>query len=320
MAEPNKVVPITPAPVKLSVVGSISPDKLVSIASKNNFAKRKVSIKTYRLDDEDGNWIKVMSYGPPGAGKTNLILGMLLNGERVYVVNTDMGGNGLGTIKRRLKKMGRADLLANIAFADFSTYEEFQAFIENPEVVNSDTFKLWDFNPTVLVWEGVSFWQIALLDEEVLSHASVAKDGQSNVELRNEGMFAERADWNVIRRLTIRTANHFLNIHNPYTGDRVSKYCTFQESEPEKDDKGKLVINGKVKPLIYTAANTLMGAGFDLIVQLVARNKGIGADSSTDFLYRTLANDRVYGKNRAFDVPPEMPADPEDLWKRLKAA
>jgi hypothetical protein len=300
---------------RLSVKGPIEPAAAVAATNTNHF-KKTTRVRSYTLDDDEGDWHKVMTYGLPGTGKTYVIIGYLLNGEKVYVMNTDLGGNGLGTVKRHLKKIGRTDLLKNLAFVDLADYDEVEVFLTNPtKVVNSDEFDLWAWAPTVLVWEGYSFFQQVHVDEKVLSMAAVAKDGVSKVELRNEGMFAVEADWNAIRRLTIRHANKFLNIHNPVTGQRIHKYVTFQEKDPEKDSEGKVKIGGKVLPMLWTGAATLMSAGFDLVIHTVGKNKADGAE----YFYECVQTDTKYGKNREYPLKGIAPADWTSIWAKIKS-
>jgi hypothetical protein len=288
------------------------PQKLVAVLGKQMTSKAPV-LQAFSLDDDEAEFHKIASFGYPGTGKTRALAGFLQAGERVFVANTDLGGNGLGTLKRYLKSINRADLLKNVQYIDLATYDETVNFIWNPPAVVP---AIWDFDPTMLAWEGGSFFQTVLLDEKILSLPAVAKDGISNVELRNEGMFATQPDWNAMRRMTIRTLNRFLTTHSP--ARRLHKYMTFVEADPEKDDKGNIKANSKKSPLIYTAAKNLTAAGFDLIIQMVAINKIGGKETDTEYVYRTVGNSNIYAKNREFPIKPEEPADMERLWKKIK--
>lgn len=300
---------------RLSVKGPIEPAAAVAATNTNHFSKKKIRIRSFTLDDDEGNWHKIMTFGLWGTGKTYLIVGFLLNGEKVYVINTDLGGNGLRSVERELNKIGRTDLLKNLAYADPKAYDEVEAFLANPaETVNHESFDLWAWAPTVLVWEGYSYFQQVYVDQVVLSMNAIAKDGVSKTEMRNEGIFAEQADYSGIRRLTFRPLNTFLNIHNPVTGQRINKYVTFQEAQ-EKDDKGKVIVGGKIFPMLWTNAREYIPAAFDLVLRTFSKSKG----DNTEYFYEAAQNDKTTGKNRGYGLKGVVPADWTSIWAKIKS-
>src|SRR5512139_1676099 len=63
---------------------------------------------------EDPRAFKAMLYGRGGTGKTYAMVPLLLDGLKIFVLTTDIGGDGLATVEAELRYMGRTDLLRNV--------------------------------------------------------------------------------------------------------------------------------------------------------------------------------------------------------------
>lgn len=264
--------------------------------------------KVQHLDAANSNFLKIMVFGEPGSGKTDAIVGFLLAGLKIFVLTTDLGGSGLITVSNRLKALDREDLLANIKNVDLNEVPHIITFLEHPEKVYPE---IYEFDPDMLVWEGFSFFQTVVLDEYVLETEQI---GKSEIELRDKGLFAVQTDWNAMRRGAMRYSNKFLQMHNKQTGQLWHKYMTFQEDMPERDKEGKELSTYKRKPLLYTAANTLMRAGFDLVIHMAVLQ---GSQGKIDYKYRTQSSPTLYAKNRGMAILPEEPADMQALWFKI---
>lgn len=264
--------------------------------------------KVQHLDASNSSFLKIMAFGEPGSGKTDAIVGFLLAGLKIFVLTTDLGGSGLVTVSNRLKALGREDLLVNIKNVDLNEVPHIITFLEHPENVYPE---IYEFNPDMLVWEGYSFFQTVVLDEYVLETEQI---GKSEIELRDKGLFAVQTDWNAMRRGSMRYSNKFLQMHNKQTGKLWHKYMTFQEDMPERDKEGKELTTYKRKPLLYTAANTLIRAGFDLVIHMAVLH---GSQGKIDYKYRTQSSPQLYAKNRAMPILPEEPANMSLLWEKI---
>ena len=181
---------------------------------------RKAKPQAYKLSGT-GDPTKSLVYGPLGSGKTFFALGPLLCGEKLLVLSTDFGGNGLITLANRLQKLGKVELLDNILNLDVAEYEDVIAFYEDPLSYVPD---LMAFKPTVHPWEGFSTFNNDLLDEY-----SDKKDEFRDV---TEGF----AHWYDIRRATMRSLRKFMGFTLP-DGTRMHKIMTAIEGKAQIDRK-----------------------------------------------------------------------------------
>jgi len=262
--------------------------------------------KAYRLKAEDNDAVKALLFGHSGTGKTFFLVGILLAGERVVVLSSDFGSNGLVTVKNELRKRGKLDLLNNLVVVDVSTFDEIVGFFDNAIDYMPD---LNDFNPTVIVWEGFTSFNVDILDEYILSMAPGA-DGAG--EMRKEGWTHTKQDWQGHKRGTIRTLRRFL-AWTPESGKKIHKLLTCLESKPEINELSSKTQRG---PLVHGTGRDLMNVGFDVVMQTFKEEtKETGV---IQHFYRfSGASDKFVVKSRGFDLQPIEPAEPERIWSIL---
>lgn len=299
---------VTPAEKKPATVPTSAP----SLAEKMAAAKARVTGTTKRtrpqefvLNPEGDDPVKLMLFGPIASGKTFFIVALLLEGERVFVVSTDFGGNGLITVKNELKRLGRLDLLSNLKGLDLATYEDISDFWESPlEFAPS----ILDFDPTVIVWEGVSAFNIDILDEYILS---MAPGAEKSGELRHAGFTHTQQDWQGMKRGTMRQLRHFVSFILP-NGKRLHKIVTAHESKPQNNDLTNKTEKG---PLLQGSARDLATGGFDVVLQCLKEET---KDGEVAYKYRAVgASDKLAVKNRGFALKGVMDADPVKVWRIL---
>jgi hypothetical protein len=265
---------------------------------------RKAGFKATRADEVGADWYKILGYGHSGTGKTKALEGLLRAGLRVFVANTDIGGDGLRTVKSALAD--RRDLLANLASVDFTTYADFESFLKNPALVEIDGKDLWSWKPDMLVWEGMSNWQERHLGDYVLEQSPAGKA----TDLRDAGLVADQQDWGAIRRATLRALDRFLILHAP-DGRKIHKYVTTLEDNSKMDKLTGEVYKG---PLVMGAARSYMAPAFDLIVEMQGKRDAKGA---TFYTYKCGVSSNTLSKRRGLPVEPEEPGDMERLWRKI---
>jgi hypothetical protein len=227
---------------------------------------------------------------------------MLEAGERVLVMSSDFGSNGLKTVKNELKRRGKSDLVKNLRVIDVSTYEDVVGFFEAP----TDYFpEICEFDPTVFVWEGFSSFNVDMLDEYILSMAPGADNAG---EMRHQGWTHTKQDWQGMKRGTVRTVRKFLAFVLP-NGKRLAKVLTALEAQPDVND---LTQKTERSVLVHGTGKSLMGPAFDAIFQTFKEEK----DGKVNFFYRT-AGEKVLTKSRGYQLKPVEEGDPTRLWKIL---
>ena len=275
--------------------------KLQTAASKTR--PKVAKVRTYGGRDLISAYKKLLAWGHSGDGKSYLLLGPLLAGEKLLVGSADFGGQGLTTIVEALKKLKKEDLLDNIKGCDLTTYEEVVTFVEDP----GQFFEgLEAFGPTANVLEGFSGFQIDLLDEYILSFES--KEMKDN-EMRDAGLVSSRQDWAGMKRGTMRVMRKFLALNIGNTPQH--KIVTALGG---KQGMNELTKTTEQTPLIQGSSRDLIGAGFDLVVRCFSKE----ANGDLKYFYHTGADKSKYAvKTRGVDLPNEMPADPLKLWQAL---
>lgn len=287
------------------------------VASKNK------KFRTKSLASDEADYLKILMYGKWGSGKTRALVGFLVAGLRIFVFGTDFGGNGLRTVKEALRDLGREDLLANLQYVDFDNYEDFDYVLEHPESLEIEEAdgkvkNIYEWNPDLLVLEGIHNMQMTLLDEYILSMSLPTKEDGSKKEneLREAGLLAEQRDWDAVRRGTTRPINKFLNLHD-HTRNKVwHKYVTVLIADARTDQKTKEYI--PEGPWLQGAARKVIGSGFDLILQCVEK-RDIGNKTNVSYYYKCVNDGTAEGKRRGLPVDPIEPADMEKLWKKITA-
>lgn len=258
---------------------------------------------------------KVLAIGRSGFGKTMAIAGIVESGHRVMVFDTDIGGNGLSTVQETLKSNGHSDLLKNIAWFEFGEYKDLTYVLDHPSSLEVDGKSLWDWDPDVLVWEGLSNFQECSVTQYALDLAPMRGAGNSNVtEARQEGLWAEQVDWGVIRRATLFAVDKFLRLHNP-NGKKVHKYVTVLQDAGKEDKFGDV----KKGPLIMGAAREYLAPAFDLILTLQVTPNPANK-KQLNYSYKCDVSDQGYmSKKRALPIDPVEPANMKVLWSKITA-
>jgi hypothetical protein len=248
--------------------------------------------KMVGLDDK----VKVLLFGGLGTGKTKFLEGPIESGERVLVMSTDFGNNGLLTVKNSLRRKGKADLLeAGLLNIDLGEYKDVVGFLDNPLGYIPD---ILTFHPTVLAWDGFSTFNNDYLDEE-------SESGGKNVRSLAEDKFGH---WYDVKRATLRVLRKFFQFVRP-DGGNLYKILTTIEAKPDVNEYTNVTERA---PLIQGGAKEFTGGGFDLVMQCFKEDK----DGKERFYYRT-AGAKFATKNRDFDLKPVEDADPVRIWQVL---
>lgn len=315
MSETEPKPETTTVEKKPSILDRLKDAKPVAVrAGKAPSKKPRPTAK--KLSTQGENNIKLLIYGVTGSGKTHFLVGLLLAGERVLVLSTDFGSNGLSTVSNAIKKLGRPELLDNLLYLDLSDYDQIVEFLEDPTSFIPD---LAAFDPTVGVFEGFTSFNVDIADEYVLSLApsmDTEKSNASGGELREEGLLTNLQDWAGIKRATSRAVRKFMSMPHP-TGKRFDKIMTTLEAEAKMDKTTGEVQRG---PLIQSRARDLMAPAFDVIIQAYSETDKKDK-TKTAYFYRCHgASDKFVLKTRGYDLEPVEPADPQKFWAKLKSA
>jgi len=301
MALPN--VPKAPAAPKPAETAAKAVDLLA--AAKARTTSKRPKPQEFTLDPDGPNLVKLALFGQMNAGKTFFLIGPLLEGERVFVVSTDFGGNGLITLVNELKRIGRPELVANLRGLDLNEYDHVTEFWKKP-LEYAPTLE--EFKPTVIVWEGLSPFQMVIVDEYILSHAPGAdKSG----ELRHAGFTHTQQDWQGMKRGLMRPLDDFIAFMLP-DGSRPHKIATFHESKLDINEQTQKSEKGVY---LQGAAKSMAGGGFDVILNCF---KDEDKEGNVVHKYRaTGASDKYAVKNRGFALSGVMDADPQKVWRIL---
>jgi len=258
-------------------------------------ASTKVELPSADLLSKEGsNPAKILLFGPSGSGKTHALAALVEAGERLFVVSTEPGGNGLVTLKHFFEALGTPELLTSIFRVDPTTYSACNEILRDPLKAYPALKK---FSPTVIVWEGFSTFQLTQIDLEVMPDM-----------LRPQDRFDY---WDRIRRGTIRIHDRFLACGQ----GQWHHILTCHEDDPtEREgagaaDKKRALVQGSAKKAVY--------AGYDLILRMYVEEDLLDASKRT-FRYQTGAVDRVEVKNRGFDIPSAGEMDMKEIWKKIR--
>lgn len=292
---------------------------------KDNPGSRPKVIRSPRIVVKDGNdveaaCIKLMLYGDWGSGKTYALYFLLRMGYRVLVVATDFGGDGLNTIRIKLRKENREDLLSNLKVVNLKSYEDICAFLDHPDRYFPE---IYDWNPDVLCWDGFSGFQQIDVNEMVGDIASSEESNKSDDKTRQgrlAGLQFEQQDWGVVRTATLRPANAFLSMKNEKTGKPWHKIVTCLEAVKNKVKKGPGDEGGfeeAMRPLLQGAGGVIAGAGFDAIWRCVAKQVGVGSKATMQYVYETKPAGVRVAKDRGFEFPVEIEANMFKWWPQM---
>jgi hypothetical protein len=295
----------------------------------------KTKLKAWSGDNPADDWYKVLAWGNNGSGKTFLEVGLLELGFKVFHLDTDFGGNGTRTVKEILKQRGKSELLKNFKGIDIGDladgglvkdtnrsvrgYKALGMWLDNPDIVEvADGVDIYAWDPEWIVWDGGSNFQTNILDEYILEldpFVGKERDGSPKEAdaRRAEGLRAEVADWDAIRRGTFRKFEQFLTSHNRVTGRRWSKLVTMVEQPPKDAQQAKSPDDLKPRPAIAGGAKNFFNGGFDLVLHTVTK-----LDLKQNLIYEYEINPgKSFTKNRALPVGSTEPGDPVALWRKI---
>ncbi len=249
-------------------------------------------------------WVKILSYGHTGTGKSLALVGFLLAGLKIVNISTDLGGSGMEAVYNELRRINRDDLIDNIIDIEFPDYDSVIAFCDSPEKTIPD---FYEFDPDMLSWDGFTAFQQIQLSEKVLSLSPATKNSSDG---RMEGMWKEQQDWGMIRDGTLRALSKFLGLQNWKTGKPLHKYMTCLEQKPAAD---KLTSEIQRAPFMQGAAGSLMAPAFDIIFETRVTASDDKAATRV-YEYCCVGHEKLLAKARGYDLAPIEPADMYRLW------
>ncbi len=259
-----------------------------------------------KLSEDEATIFKGLLFGPPETGKTRSFLGLLQHGFKLFVISTDMGGEGLSTVKIALNRLGRKDLLENLTVVVLNDYDTVKSFIDDPTTVYPT---IYDEDFDFLCWDGFSTFQGINVSEKVGDDIKPQVKGDKELsEGREAGVVFEIMDWGAVKNMTLRNLDNFLKINNPKTGKIFHKLLTCLEGKNAvRSGDGfngttNYVDNGK--PLIQGAAINFLTPAFDLVIN----TRKVGEE------YRYLIN-----RKRELDLAKDEPGDMYALWSKISA-
>lgn len=278
--------------------------------------------KAFTLEDDTTDYIKVMTFGVTGSGKTHLLGQLAEIGLKVAIITTDIGDTGHITIKNRMKELGRLDLLKNVVIIPLTGYSEVSSFIQNPwnTEIDEQGTTLEQFDPDMLAWDGFgSFQQLDL--NEYVADLQPAKD-KNRGDYRESGLILEQQDWNAIANATMRKCNDFLSIRKT-DGRPVNKWVTCHEAVTQKAVDSSNPMKGTTfeeayKPLLQGKGGQIILGGFDVILRTKVTTKKGDEGAVRIYTIVTAGSQNIVAKNRGFQLPAEMTADIKVLWPLLK--
>lgn len=254
-------------------------------------------------DDIGSNWVKICLYGATASGKTHVIIGLLLAGERVFVVSTDFGGSGLQTVKQWFKdNPEHAHLKANLKEIEFQKFEDGQAFLKAPFQFAP---KLVELNPTVLFWDGFTGWQQNLAEEHIEDGNSARKAAIADFDL-------DTKNWAQVAHATMWPLNDFLKIQHP-DGRTIHKIVTCAEDDGKED---KQTGQSPVGPLLHGVSRKMLQLSFDVIARTKKDYDLTG--SKVTYKYVTDGDSRSVTKSRGFGLSSIEEADGLKFWLKIK--
>jgi hypothetical protein len=288
--------------------------EVIAKALRAPLPKGRAKLKPSSLGSSNDDSWKVFIQGHTGTGKTLVAskIAQCLNREgrhnKIFVASTDIGGNGLRSVKDDLVSAGRKDLLDNICYVEFRDYREFKAFTGDPESVVEG---FWEWDPDVLFWDGLANFQESHVWRYILDLDPLA-DKPS--EVREEGVQAGIAEWGQIRRCTILQNDLLLTLHNP-NGKRIHKVTTCLLDDGKES---KLTHEVKKGPLIMGAARDYIGPAYDAMITTTVFPPKAGS-KEPQYRYQCDVTSQWVAKKRGDRIPEEVLAsgDGKLLWEHL---
>ncbi len=257
-----------------------------------------------KLSEDEATVFKGLLFGSPETGKTRSLLGLLLQGFKVFVISTDMGGEGMSTVKIALTRLGRKDLLENVVVVVLNDYDTVKAFIDDPTCIYPT---IYDEDFDWLFWDGFSTFQGINVSEKVGDDIKPQVKGDKELsDGREAGVTLEIMDWGAVKNMTLRNLDNFLKINNRKTGKIFHKIVTCLEGKNAVRSgdgfNGTTAYVDNGKPLIQGAAINFMTPAFDLVIN----TKQVGGE----FKYQIV-------RKRELDLLPVEEGDMYKLWEKI---
>lgn len=268
--------------------------------------------KTFLLSEEDVDESKTLIFGPVGSGKTFLALGPLLCGQKVLILSTDIGDSGHITLKSALRKLGRTDLYVNIMVVSLAGWDEVRDFLAGW----AKDAQILEFKPDVVYWDGFAGFQQIDISQYVADLLPARTGGAPISDGRMAGLQFEQTDWGMVKNATVRSSEWFFSLKNP-DGRPLHKIMSCHETiraRAKAKPNEPTVYEDAFTPMLQGAGGQLMLGGFDLILRSKAKVKRGDDGEKRIFTYVTAGHENLVAKNRGFDLPGEMDADPVVLW------
>lgn len=264
---------------------------------------------------------KILLFGPSASGKTFGLVDLIAHGERLLVISTEQGGNGLDTVRNELARRGTPELFEErVRILDPKTHEQTQRLFSKTKVDGKyqpqlyfDYPEIKDFRPTTLVWEGLTDFQDTQVHRHLVGDQDIAD------------VYADaRHYWGDLGKHTSLMHGDFLNLTDPdYDWNHI---LTVHEKEVwATDDKGNRV-KGATKPLKITyklSGSFDPKAAYDLVIRVRRDTKTdlsnpMGAPLVIHTYQVTAGAEKADVKKRGYDLPDEFPADMVRVWKQVK--
>lgn len=268
------------------------------VASMSGAATKAYAVR--RGDAKTARGCNILVFGKVGTGKTYLLIDMLLAGLKVFVLMTDFGDLGLETVYNWFhNNPEHEDKLKNLYEVKLD-YRGVVQFVRDPTSIMPD---IYDVNPDVLFWDGLTAYQQVDLENEISGGDILREDSSYK-------------DWRSTLNGTLNPLMYFLRLHNLRTGDQwIKVVTTLEESKGEYRGKGddRQLIPGteKVGPALHTGARTVAGAGFSIILRTVRESFPGGKDK----FYYVSHDSAALVKQRGYELPEKMEANFGKLWR-----
>lgn len=289
-------------------------EKFVSGGVKTINAPRA---KAKHFDEVDPEmYLKLLFFGNPGTGKTYVVKALLELGFKVFVVTTDVGGDGLNAVIIPMRAAGTWNKFKhNLRSIELSGYETVKEFFTAPDVYEPD---IYDWDPDFVFWDGLSGWQQIDVSTYVGDMTPERKGDKAISDARESGLQFEQADWGQVRNATVRGADDFCSMRNKKTGRMWNKIATSHEAVRSKGAAAGGGFKEGLEPLLQGAGGRIIQGAFDLIVRTTIVSDPTDEDGSNrQYFYVLQPHQNLAAKVRGFTLAPKMPANAATLIPEL---